>query len=68
MEINGRWILDVDIRKYFDTIEHAKVQAMLRQRVNDGVITRLIGLLGSKVLGKWTSLYMLYLADETLCL
>ncbi|MDR3600876.1 MAG: hypothetical protein P4L49_10410 [Desulfosporosinus sp.] len=27
----------------FDTIEHGQVQAMLRQRVNDGVITRLIG-------------------------
>ncbi|MHB1406141.1 MAG: group II intron reverse transcriptase/maturase [Desulfitobacteriaceae bacterium] len=43
MDINGGWILDVDIRKYFDTIDHAQVQAMLRQRVNDGVITRLVG-------------------------
>lgn len=43
MEMNGGWILDVDIRKYFDTIEHGQIQAMLRQRVNDGVITRLIG-------------------------
>ncbi|WP_243454556.1 reverse transcriptase domain-containing protein, partial [Desulfosporosinus fructosivorans] len=30
-------------RKYFDTIEHGQIQAMLRQRVNDGVVTRLIG-------------------------
>lgn len=43
MDMNGGWILDVDIRKYFDTIDHAQVQAMLRQRVNDGVITRLVG-------------------------
>ena len=43
MGINGGWILDVDIRKYFDTIDHAQIRAMLRQRVNDGVITRLIG-------------------------
>jgi group II intron reverse transcriptase/maturase len=43
MDINGGWILDVDIRKYFDTIDHAQMQAMLRQRVNDGVITRLVG-------------------------
>ena len=43
MGINGGWILNVDIRKYFDTIDHAQVRAMLRQRVNDGVITRLIG-------------------------
>ena len=35
--------MDVDIRKYFDTIDHAQVRAMLRQRVNDGVVTRLIG-------------------------
>jgi len=42
-EMNGGWIVDVDIRKYFDTIEHGQIQAMLRQRVNDGVITRLIG-------------------------
>lgn len=43
MEMKGGWILDVDIRKYFDTIDHSQVQAMLRQRVNDGVITRLVG-------------------------
>jgi len=43
MDTNGGWILDVDIRKYFDTIDHAQVQAMLRQRVSDGVITRLVG-------------------------
>ena len=43
MGINGGWILDVDIRKYFDTIDHAQVREMLRQRVNDGIITRLIG-------------------------
>ena len=43
MGMKGGWILDVDIRKYFDTIDHSQVQAMLRQRVNDGVITRLVG-------------------------
>jgi len=43
MEMKGGWILDVDIRKYFDTIDHSQIQAMLRQRVNDGVITRLVG-------------------------
>ncbi|WP_425807112.1 group II intron reverse transcriptase/maturase [Desulfitobacterium sp. Sab5] len=43
MDIKGGWILDVDIRKYFDTIDHAQIREMLRQRVNDGVITRLIG-------------------------
>jgi len=43
MRMNGGWILDVDIRNYFDTIDHGHVQAMLRQRVSDGVVTRLIG-------------------------
>lgn len=43
MGMNGGWILDVDIRKYFDTIDHTQIQEMLRQRVNDGVIRRLVG-------------------------
>jgi len=30
MDIKGGWILDVDLRKYFDTIDHAQIQAMLR--------------------------------------
>lgn len=37
------WILDVDIRKYFDTIDHGHLREIIRQRVRDGVITRLIG-------------------------
>lgn len=41
--ISGGWILEIDIRKYFDTIDHEQVQTMLRQRVNDGVVKRLIG-------------------------
>jgi RNA-directed DNA polymerase len=30
-------------RKYFETIDHSVVQTMLCQRVNDGVVTRLVG-------------------------
>jgi group II intron reverse transcriptase/maturase len=37
------WIIDLDIRKFFDTVRHDKLREMLRQRVTDGVITRLIG-------------------------
>ncbi|MFH1437365.1 MAG: group II intron reverse transcriptase/maturase [Pseudomonadota bacterium] len=37
------WILDVDIRKFFDTLDKAKLREMFRRRVCDGVITRLIG-------------------------
>lgn len=43
MEMRGGWVLEVDIRKFFDTLEHTHLQAMLRQRVNDGVVLRLIG-------------------------
>ncbi|MBU1612290.1 MAG: group II intron reverse transcriptase/maturase [Proteobacteria bacterium] len=37
------WILDVDIRKFFDTLDKAKLREMFRCRVRDGVVTRLIG-------------------------
>jgi group II intron reverse transcriptase/maturase len=40
---NIGWIIDLDIRKFFDTMEHQHVRGFLRQRVQDGVITRLIG-------------------------
>jgi group II intron reverse transcriptase/maturase len=30
------WVLDVDIRKYFDTISHSHLRAFLDQRVTDG--------------------------------
>ena len=37
------WILDVDVRKYFDTLKHSILGALLDLRVRDGVIRRLIG-------------------------
>jgi group II intron reverse transcriptase/maturase len=37
------WVLDVDIRKYFDSIPHHELRAILDQRVTDGVIRRMIG-------------------------
>jgi group II intron reverse transcriptase/maturase len=37
-----RWVLDVDIRQYFDTIAHARLRAFLDRRVTDGVIRRMI--------------------------
>jgi RNA-directed DNA polymerase len=36
------WVLDVDIRKYFDSIPHQHLRALLDQRVTDGVIRRMI--------------------------
>jgi RNA-directed DNA polymerase len=37
------WILEVDIRKYFDTLNHEWLRTFLDRRVRDGVIRRLIG-------------------------
>jgi group II intron reverse transcriptase/maturase len=44
-EINmgGGWIVDVDLRKFFDTIDHGHLREFLKRRVRDGVILRLIG-------------------------
>jgi len=43
MDSHGGWILEVDIRKFFDTLDHAHLRAFLQQRVRDGALTRLIG-------------------------
>ena len=37
------WVIEVDIRKYFDSIPHSELRAILDQRVTDGVIRRMIG-------------------------
>ncbi len=42
MAMGGGWILDVDVRKFFDTIDHRHLRAFLRRRVRDGVLLRLI--------------------------
>lgn len=39
----GGWVLDVDIRKFFDTVDHRHLREILRRRVRDGVLLRLIG-------------------------
>ena len=41
--LGGCWIVEVDIQKFFDTLDHARLRELLRQRVRDGVLTRLIG-------------------------
>jgi group II intron reverse transcriptase/maturase len=41
--VGGGWVLEVDIRKYFDTVDHAWLRTFLHRRVRDGVILRLIG-------------------------
>jgi Reverse transcriptase (RNA-dependent DNA polymerase) len=36
------WILDVDIKAYFDTLDHQHLRHMLDKRIQDGVIRRTI--------------------------
>jgi group II intron reverse transcriptase/maturase len=43
MEMGGGWILEVDIRKFFDALDHEHLREILRRRVRDGVVLRLIG-------------------------
>jgi RNA-directed DNA polymerase len=43
MKLGGGWIVDVDLRKFFDTIDHGHLREFLKRRVRDGVILRLIG-------------------------
>jgi group II intron reverse transcriptase/maturase len=35
-------LVEVDIRKFFETLDHGHLRALLRQRVRDGVLLRLI--------------------------
>jgi RNA-directed DNA polymerase len=43
MNLGGGWMVDVDLRKFFDTIDHGHLRESLKRRVRDGVILRLIG-------------------------
>jgi RNA-directed DNA polymerase len=43
MNMGGCWLLEVDIRKFFDTLDHAHLRELLQLRVRDGVLLRLIG-------------------------
>ena len=43
MDSGGGWIVEVDIRKFFDTLDHAHLREFLQLRVRDGVLKRLIG-------------------------
>ena len=43
MGLGGGWVLEVDIRKFFDTLDRAHLRELLRHRIRDGVLLRLIG-------------------------
>lgn len=38
----GGWLLEIDFRKFFDTLDHSKLMDVVRERVTDGVLLRLI--------------------------
>jgi RNA-directed DNA polymerase len=39
----GGWVLDVDVQKFFDTLDHNQLRGFVQRRVRDGVVLRLIG-------------------------
>lgn len=39
----GGWVVEVDIRKFFDTLDHKHLREFVQRRVGDGVVLRLIG-------------------------
>lgn len=41
--MSGGWLVEVDIKKFFDTVAHVHLQEILGQRIGDGVLLRLIG-------------------------
>ncbi len=42
MDRGGRWVLDVDLRRYFETIDHGRLRQFLAKRVVDGVVRRMV--------------------------
>jgi group II intron reverse transcriptase/maturase len=43
MKMKECWIVELDIRKFFDNLDHRHLREMLGQRIGDGVVLRLIG-------------------------
>lgn len=43
MEMTGGWVLEADIEAFFDSVDRNRLQEILRRRVRDGVLLRLIG-------------------------
>lgn len=42
MEMGGGWVIEVDIKGFFDTVDHRVLRGFLDQRVGDGVLRRSI--------------------------
>jgi RNA-directed DNA polymerase len=42
MEMGGGWVIDLDIERFFDSLDHGKLRGILDTRIRDGVIRRTI--------------------------
>jgi RNA-directed DNA polymerase len=42
MGMGGGWVLELDIRHFFDSVDHGCLRAILDQRIRDGVLRRTI--------------------------
>jgi group II intron reverse transcriptase/maturase len=40
MAVGGGWVLDVDVQRFFDTLDHGHLRGFLDRRVRDGVLRR----------------------------
>lgn len=43
MAFGGGWVIELDVERFFDTLDKAQLRAFVRRRVRDGVLLRLIG-------------------------
>jgi len=43
MKMDGGWVLEIDIQKFFDTLGHEHLREIIRKRIGDGVLLRIIG-------------------------
>jgi group II intron reverse transcriptase/maturase len=42
MDMGGCWLIDADIKGFYDSVTHPGLKEMLNQRVGDGVVRRLV--------------------------
>lgn len=43
MAFGGGWVIELDVQRFFDTLDKAQLRTFVRRRVRDGVLLRLIG-------------------------
>jgi RNA-directed DNA polymerase len=43
MAMGGGWVLEVDIRSFFDALDHSHLRHLIERRIRDGRLLRLIG-------------------------